>query len=76
MRDAWNKGRGRHQVFKGSTNPFAKINEETAIRIRVLRNEGKTYADIASEVGSTISVVGKVCRNERWNHVTAPHEVH
>ena len=67
VRDKVQKGR-QHRP-KGVVNPAAKLDAETVMRIRRLRTNGKSLAEVAREVGVAKPTVWKVDTGRSWNHV-------
>lgn len=64
--DALKKGR----AYVGEANSNATLCDETVRNMRLLRREGALLKDIAQRLGSSVSLVSKVCRGEVWAHVS------
>lgn len=70
MQDMIRKGRGFVPApMIGSRNPRAIINEETALKVKQFRIEGKARSQIAELTGLTISNVGAIVEGRSWRHV-------
>lgn len=62
------RARGSEAV-SGESNPSAKLDEGTVWYIRQEAESGRSYADIAKELGVTGGCVSKVARRLTWKHV-------
>lgn len=66
MRD---KGRWGNRPFPGSSNGFAKLDEDKARAILVAYDAGATQVELASLYGVTQATISLVVRRETWRHV-------
>ena len=55
----------------GENNPFAKLSDSDATRIRERRKEGQTFIAIGKEFGVHATTVGRICRGELRNDLLA-----
>lgn len=58
----------RYKDISGENNPMVTLNSITVYNIKF--NENGEHKEIASKYNTTVSVVGKIKRNERWKHIT------
>lgn len=68
--DCYDKGRHVHCVSVGALNHNAKITEQTAIRIKMLRGV-VPYKLIADALGISESHISNIMTDRTWKHVTA-----
>jgi hypothetical protein len=67
MKDAWNKGRGKHFVGVGEENPRAKLTEEDVREIRRLYATGTwRQKDLAEEFGVANTNISSIVLNKTW----------
>lgn len=55
--------------LEGCKNPKAKLNERDILKIREMRNLGRTYSDIAKTFGISNVMASLICRRKNWIHV-------
>lgn len=70
LKDMTDKGRRA----KGSQIGTSILNENMVLEIRKMRLSGKKYQDISDYFGISWDLVGKICRNEQWQHVALGEE--
>ncbi len=58
--------KGRHRVMRGESHCNAKV---TADKVRAIRVDTRCYAEIAAEVGLSISTVQKIRSRTSWRSV-------
>ena len=68
--DCYDKGRHTHCVSVGSMNHNAKITEQAAIRIKMLRGI-VNYKFISDSLGISESHISNIMTDRTWKHVTA-----
>ena len=69
-RDCRDKGRHRYGDNTGTKHGLAKISEQTAIRIKMLRGV-LSQQKVADALGMSQSQVRDIMNGEGWKHVTA-----
>lgn len=71
-RDMIAKGRRREDraYIKGESHHQAKLTETDVRRLRQMRAEGATYAQLMAEFGLAKSTVGDICTGRHWSHIT------
>lgn len=57
------------RLVRGERHPNSKVTEDVVRRIRVLRGQGMTLREIASEVDVSFTNVGLIARRVTWAHV-------
>jgi len=55
---------------RGSKNGSSKLNENDIVKILMLRRNGLTYGQIAEHFTVSDRQIEKICRRERWKHIT------
>ena len=72
MRDAVNKGRIHYQPprLNGSEAPWAKLNEEQVLSIKIRVSNGESQTELAKEYKVNRSTISLIKRGLRWKHVT------
>ena len=60
---------GRHRSTRGTKNAAAKLADSDVSEIRRLRNDGWTYARLATHFGVGKTTIGRVVRRDNWKHV-------
>jgi hypothetical protein len=68
--DRTNKGRGGGKKIAGVGNGAAKITEQTAVRIKMLKGVLSSHK-IAETLGISQPQVCNIMRGDAWSHVTA-----
>lgn len=74
-RDRDRKGRGTRGRKRpeagspGERNPSARLTEDDVHRIRVRRELGDTYSELAECFGVAKSTIAAVCRRDTWSHL-------
>lgn len=61
--------RGRHKVYRGSTNNRSKLTEEQVMQIRQLRQQGHKTRELAKQFHVSHSLIVEICNRQRWKHV-------
>lgn len=56
--------KGRHA--RGASHGRAKLTSENVERIRADRCAGRTYAEIAAELGMSVRQIARIARGEHW----------
>ena len=69
VQDAVRKGRMRGTALRGSKNGNAKLTEKQVKQIRVLREEGLIYRQIAEQFNIHLAQVGNIVTRKQWTHV-------
>jgi hypothetical protein len=62
----------RDKFARGRLHHNTELNEEIVAQIKLLRTREWKYQDIADEFGTTVDVVGFICRGVTWKHVPWP----
>ena len=62
--------KGRNHIQKGFRHKNAKITEQSAIRIKMLKNV-LSERDVASALGIAQQQISKIMSGKAWQHVTA-----
>ncbi len=65
--DSWR--RGRRPAHMGMKTHFAKLSDTDVIRIRRLRKDGMTYAEIAAQFNTKPANVWHICVGNTWKHL-------
>jgi hypothetical protein len=68
-RDMADKERWGNKPFPGSTNGFAKLDEERVRTIRALYASGRRQVELAKLFGVTQALISLIVRREAWRHV-------
>lgn len=63
--DCHRKGRG----LTGERHPQARMSEETARQILVMRSEARTLSEVAQRLGVSRTMVWQVVRGKSWKHL-------
>lgn len=52
--------------------PAGHLREDGVKRVRELRAQGKTYQEIADDLGISVNSVAKIVKGETWAWLTTP----
>lgn len=59
----------RGRTARGMTNGTAKLTDEDVRKIRQMRSDGWTYAELAALCGVGTTTIGRVVKGTHWRHV-------
>jgi len=57
-------------IFRGEAHPLSKLTEATVKDVLARRKAGETTRAIGKRHGIASATVSKICRGQRWAHVT------
>lgn len=63
------RGRGRHQIYRGEDHPNSKLSEENISDIRRLASDGMAKKEIGMRFGVSDTMVGYIVRRKSWGHI-------
>lgn len=71
MRDMESKGRRRPDegYIKGETHHQARLTEADVLRLRAMRADGATYAELMAEFSISKTTIGDICNGHLWRHL-------
>ncbi len=69
MRDKMEKGRHRFGLNQGERHGNAKLTPERVRSMRMVRELGASYRQLADMFGVSHATVGHICTRKTWKHV-------
>jgi CO dehydrogenase/acetyl-CoA synthase delta subunit len=57
---------------RGAEHPGAVLDDDRVVRIRERAATGETYVSISADVGTSNSLVARICKGKTWKHAGGP----
>jgi hypothetical protein len=67
--DMMQKGRNGNRVFRGEDNKRSKMTAVQVREMRLMQEEGATYAELGSLYGITPQGAFLICKRRNWKHI-------